>query len=169
MAKPKTRTAKVTRNRTAKHTAKAPPKRTAKPPAQDGLDELVAKACRGDATSRVAIRERKPAEVMPRLIALFQAASPKVRAAAVGLAATPLAFVKLLPLDTLLRMLADPAPEVRASAAVAFSYAFPYEPYFKPQLARIKPKLEALRKDPDSKVRARAQHALEELQREADA
>lgn len=158
MALPKQRTVKKTTTTTAKRPA------TGKAAA---LDELIAKACRGDALSRVAVRDRKPAEVMPRLIALFQAESPKVRARAIALASTPLAFVKQLPLATLLPMLADPAPEVRIAAAFAFSYTFPHEPYFKPQLAKVKPKLEALLDDPEPKVRARAQHALEALQREA--
>jgi HEAT repeat protein len=158
---------------TKKRTVKtAPPVKKApanKPKSDEVLDALIAKACRGDAIARVGVRERKPAEVMPRLIALFEDESPKVRAAAVALASTPLAFVKLLPLATLLGMLDDPDPKVRAAAAVGFSYSFPYEPFFKPQLAKIKPKLEALLKDADKNVRARAQHALEELQREPDA
>lgn len=142
--------------------AKAVPKPDA------ALADVVARACRRDRDARIEVHERKPAQVMPLLLAQFTAESPKVRAEAIALACAPLAYVKLLPLDKLLPMLDDPAPEVRASAAVAFSYSFPYEPFFKPQLKKIKPKLEALLRDPDTKVRARAQQALEELQREPD-
>lgn len=146
------------------------PKKIEKPKAKSKivLEDVVAKACRRDRDARIQVHATKPAQVMPLLLAQFTAESPKVRAEAIALACAPLAYVKLLPLDKLLPMLDDPAPEVRASAAVAFSYSFPYEPFFKPQLKKIKPKLEALLKDPDTKVRGRAQQALEELQREPD-